>query len=101
VKQKTHPLTAEQAKLKAPKRGAWKAIRAQRRKAYYGSVPLLTIANKRRTLARQLRNHPDDSGAVSLYTRRYGDGAAQAQLAKLTSKGTKRHAKHAANIRSH
>ena len=81
--------TADPTKTPA-KHSGWKAARAARRKAYYASRPYATDAAKKRTLARQLRYFPENRQAVSQYVQKYGQGAADAQLAKLAGKARKR-----------
>jgi hypothetical protein len=75
---------------KTGKARGFKALRVQRRKAYYGARPSFTLANKRRTLARQLRRFPEDNQARELFRAAYGVGAMDAQLAKITGKAWKR-----------
>ena len=57
------------------KRGGFKALRVSRRKAYYAMRPAITLANKKRTLARHLRHYPEDVQAARLFVERYKGGA--------------------------
>jgi hypothetical protein len=72
-------------------RGGHKALRIARRKAYYGAQPARTIANKKRTLARQLRRFPEDLQASAVYEKRYGKGALEAPNVALTRKALRRY----------
>lgn len=57
------------------RRGVWKVIRVNTRKAYYGLGPMRQIVNAKRRMARHLRRFPEDGGARQLYATRYGIGA--------------------------
>lgn len=74
----------------APKRGGHKALRLARRKAYYGAQALCTLANKKRTLARHVRRFPDELNGCAVYAERYGGGALQGQLDKVSPKAAQR-----------
>lgn len=73
----SHPIAQEMTSgiPASPKRGGHRALRVARRKAYYAAVPARTAANKKRTLARQLRRFPEDLQASAVYESRYGKGA--------------------------
>jgi hypothetical protein len=75
---------------KPAKRGGLKALRSQRRKAYYGAQALRTVANRRRTLARHIRRFPDDALGCAAYAEKYGGGALKGQLDKITKKAARR-----------
>jgi hypothetical protein len=85
---RTPVLTADV--VKSPKRGGLKALRTQRRKAYYGAQMLRTVANRRRTLARHIRRFPDDAMGCAVYAEQYGGGALKGQLDKITKKAARR-----------
>lgn len=82
--------TSTDATKTPTKHSGWRALRAQRRKAYYAARPYATMAGKKRTLARQLRHFPEDLQAGALYAEKYGEGARDAQLANAVSKARKR-----------
>jgi hypothetical protein len=75
---------------KPKKHSAWRALRAQRRKAYYAQRPYATMAAKKRTLGRQLRRFPEDLQAAALYAKKHGEAACEAQLNRCCSKARKR-----------
>ena len=81
-------LTAEAAKPSKAK--GHRALRIARRKAYYASLPARTIANKKRTLARQLRFFPEDSQARAVYIERYGEQSAVSPLTVPIARALKR-----------
>lgn len=76
------PITAEAAAK--PKGGGMRALRASRRKAYYAMRPAVTLANKKRTLARHLRHYPEDSQAMLLCVERYRDAYANTAISQMT-----------------
>lgn len=68
------PLTLDPKPAKAG-RGAHKALRVMRRKAYYGAQPARTMANKKRAIARHLRMYPEDMFAREVFVKAYGKGS--------------------------
>ncbi|SRR6266403_2475223 len=84
------PLKKDLVPAKPVKASGSKAIRAQRRKVYYATRPGITLANKKRTLSRHLRNFPEDTQAKVFYVERYREGALAAQLERVSGKARKR-----------
>lgn len=73
-----------------PKGGGMRALRASRAKAYYAMRPAITLANKKRTLARHLRHYPEDSQALALCVERYRDAYANTAISQMTGKAKAR-----------
>lgn len=82
------PMTADSTAK--PKRGGMRALRASRHKAYYAMRPAITLANKKRTLARHLRHYPEDSQAKALCVERYRDAYAHTAISQMTGKAKAR-----------
>jgi len=82
------PITADSATK--PKGGGLRALRASRRKAYYAMRPAVTLANKKRTLARHLRHYPEDSQAMTLGVERYREAWAHTAISQMTGKAKAR-----------
>lgn len=69
------------------------AIRKMRAKSYYSARPGFTMANKRRTLARQIRKFPEDLQAREIFAKRYEVKALTAQLDKPCGRAKRRMAR--------
>jgi hypothetical protein len=73
-------------KAKSSKRGGFKALRVARRKAYYASRPMFTLANKKRTLAKHIRHFPEDEQAKNIFIKLYKESALLEHLKHIVSK---------------
>lgn len=67
-------MSDEEAERKSRKaaRMAFKAASTARKKNYYAVQKVVTGENKRKTLAKRVRQHPNDLQAQKLYGAKYG-----------------------------
>jgi hypothetical protein len=65
----------ESKKSSKGRRGVWRILRVNKRKAYYGGGEMRQIVNRKRRQSRHLRRHPEDAQAKSQYATKYGAGA--------------------------
>jgi hypothetical protein len=75
------------------KRGVWKVLRVTRRKNYYAGGDMRLIVNRKRRLARHIRNFPEDAVTREMYAKRYGEGSLDSPLCAPVGRARRRSAR--------